>query len=442
MKNRIALAMITFLGLVSGVSAHAAGPPPPDCSVTYELIFNMDKPPYASYTMWDAVYGEMDWQEKFTSGAAQDNGFVVAAGERVIAGEPDVKLLLVEFEPRGRVSWQQEHVVRGLRSVKKMLRVPGGFLVLGGKEDKSRDSVWLGFFDGAGKLMDEQTIADPQGDLQPEDIILAASGKGFLLSASMRKDNITSGVLFKLDEKGKPFTRSALRPGLDNRLLSLAPGAGNTVMASGFLRGDDGRLTGWLVQLDANGDIIWQRQYPRGSAAQVNAAAPVGKDYILAAGQTTPAGYGNDAGWSMLVDAADGDIIWQRYYTGEIHYAGRAVIPGANGTASILLGGRKPDKTGDDVQSYARILTLAPRGQLLVSEEIFSGEGAHAVQMIAGNLGERIVFGDSEKLYSLEAKPGEEPNLKRSLEGWVSVLGAMESYKDPCAGPVPPSGAP
>ena len=79
-----------------------------------------------------------------------------------------------------------------------------------------------------------------------------------------------------------------------------------------------------------------------------------------------------------------------------------------------------------------RLLTLDPRGGILASDEYFSGEGAFAWQMIEGQLGERILIGGSKMVYRIEGKPGEEPVIKRSQDGWLAAATEPEPYEDPC----------
>ena len=148
----------------------------------------------------------------------------------------------------------------------------------------------------------------------------------------------------------------------------------------------------------------------------------------------------------MVVQARNGEIAWQRYYTGNYDYVGRGVMASPQGLISILLDGDPPKgKRSDfsldplDMQKsdYVRVLTLNPRGVIFDSQEFFSGEGTDAMQLLRGPAEERIIIGQSDMMYTLE-KQGEgedatEEVVKRSQDGWIVAAPAMAVYEDPCA---------
>ncbi len=407
-----------------------------DCSVDRELIFEMTKAEYGAYNVWDAVFGEMNTDERFVSSVVADSGNVVAAGETASYGKADKALHLVEFDNRGRVVWDVSHAIAGLTGIKKMLLTAEGFTIAGTSVAKGRTAVWLGFFDTAGKLLSQKTISGNQS-LLPEDFIVQNNGKGFLLSASSgdAKKKLFHAVLYHIDAKGRVTDDHAYMPGLDNRIISLSPGGKDYYYASGYLRGEDGRMTGWILKLNKDGSLVWQMQYPRGASAQVNKAVPMVKDSVLATGETTPLNNGNKAGWVMMIDGNTGALNWQRYYTGAMDQSGLDILVNMEGMASVMMQASKPanEEPVEGNQDFVRLLTVNERGVLFKSDEYFNAEGAQGWQMIGGRAGERILTGRTDIVYKIEPKPGDPvETLKHGWDSWVIVAAPMESFADEC----------
>ncbi len=447
MINRYFLIFAVFF---TGPAPVLAAGLPRDCSLQAELIFELTKAEYGAYNVWDADYGEMETDERFVSASVLESGNIVAVGEIAAYGKPNIKVALAEIDQRGRIVWDVSQDVAGLQSLKKMLATPGGFAVMGAVKDKAgRPSVWLGFFDKAGKFLSQKIIADGQGALLPEDFILQNSGKGFLLSASAEsgKKADSHAVLYHLDGAGRVLDRHSYMPGMGNRILGLSPAGKDFYVASGFLRGGDGRVAGWILKLNPDGSLVWQQQYPRGAAAQINKAVPMVGDYILAAGETRPKGKGHLAGWVMMIEADTGNVVWQRYYTGEMDQSARDVLVNADGLGSVMMQVSKPAavEASEKTRGYVRLLTVNPRGVLFRSDEYFNAEDAQGFQQIGGRAGERILMGRTDIVYKIEPKPGEPvETLRHGWNGWVVAAAPMESFADPCltGAPLAPPSAP
>ncbi|MBK9562784.1 MAG: hypothetical protein IPO54_06620 [Micavibrio sp.] len=427
-------------GILFALAAPAAAAGlPRDCTLQRELIFDMMKAEYGAYNVWDATHGEMNTDERFASSVVVESGNAVAAGEVMAFGKPEKSVLLAEFDNRGRVVWEAAHPVKNLSYVKKLLLVPEGFVVLGAVMDKnSRAAPWLGFFDKTGKLTGQKTVAAPGvSSLVPDDMIAQTKGTGFILSASAgdEKKELFHAVIYHLDAKGAVKDSHGYQPGLDNRILGLNP-VGDHYIGAGYLRGEDGRIGGWLLMLNGDGSLVWQQQYPRGRMAKLSKAASLKKDLFIAVGETEPLSGGNNAGWVMAVDVNGGALQWQRYYTTPgMDQSARDVLVNMEGMASVMMQVSKPpnDERTEDNNDFVRLLTVNERGVLFLSDEYFNAQGAEASQMIGGRAGERIITGRTDMVYKIEPKPGEPvETLKHGWDAWIVAGAPMESFSDPC----------
>jgi hypothetical protein len=416
-----------------------------NCRTEYELIFNLSEPEYGAYNIWDTVYGAQGLQERFVSGLSEGPNSTVVAGERFDKPDGDVKLILSDFDKRGRPSWEQEHTIEGLRSVLKILPADKGYVVFANMQRaKKKAAVWAGFFDAQGQLLSKKLIENSAGDLIAHDVIVTKAG--FMLATTLENvaDAAPHGVLYSLNSRAATLWERAYMPGLENALLGLTVLEEGDVIATGYIYGEDGRKNGWVVRLDPGGSPVWQRSYPRGRGASLSFARGFLSNFLVLAGDALPGGgKGNPAAWLMLVDATDGDIGWQRYYTGDMSYTARGMIAGKDGIISLLIDGEPlpaTDPSADAAaekeepgrQDYVRLLTINPRGFLFVSDEFFNAEGSDAWQLVPGPEGSRIIVGATDMVYQDEAQEAKDPLVKKSLDGWVAVAIAAEPYKDPC----------
>ncbi len=444
------------------------------CDLDYEAIFKLRAPTIGAYNIWDGVHGDRSMDERYVSGIVLENKNVFVAGQR--EGEVDAQppkpptLIMAEIDRRGRMVWEKEHNIEKLSRLHKIFKYGDQIVALGdidqGKTPEMPiNSVWIGFFNAQGELKSQKFLKQGADSVYAHDLIPMTSGKGFLLAASVEKNRSQDQrvtMLFRLNTKAEVVSKRSYVPGPDNRILSLSPLDEDTYIAGGFINDDKGRRTGWMMVIDVEGNVIWQRQYPRGAGAQIDRAVPFAKEYIALVGTAYPAvAEGYTAGWVMVVFARNGEIAWQRYFTGDFDYAARDLMVNSSGLISILLDGdpprgrKKPKESGErEHEDFVRLVTLNPRGVILDNNDFFNGEGADAYSLMSGPADERIMIGASKMAYEIEpvdpanimgpmpqkpkvedvkAAVEDEKIMKRSKEGWILAAPAMNVYDDPCA---------
>jgi len=407
------------------------------CTPDYEVITNLRKPDIGSYNVWDMIYGERAPLEDFVAGLkVAEGGNVVVAGERRGYDEADAIVILVEIDRRGRMVWEQAHIVENLRRIKLMLHDKNGYIVMGEKKaGRKKRQVWLGFFDGKGALLREKTISAKKGNLYGHDLIRSIDGKGFVLAAMLEGQGADDSrgrgraVLYKLSSKGDVISQRSYTPGLENAILGLTAEDGEYYIGVGYSRTEDGRKAGWIIKVNKDGNIIWQRQYPRGLLGSLQVVSDYTDGYIVVAGEAEPSNRKNRAGWVMMLNGDNGDIAWQRYYTGALDFTGRDLIAQKDGQISVML--TTENQTKEKNPEYVRVLTLSPRGVVLLSDSYYNSENARGNDMFLGQNNERIIAGYSDVVYS-EEDPEAEPKIVVSREGWVLAGAPAEPYDDPC----------
>jgi hypothetical protein len=422
------------------------------CEADYEVIVDLSYPLFGSYYVWDGSYGGKEQIERFISGTVSNKGAnVVAVGERQLNEEGKKTLLLVEFDRRGRVTWEKTREVKDLINVVKILPRKGGYLVIGNQaESKTKARVWLGFFGDDGAFVREKFVRDNGFSLSGNDLAESFDGKSYVLAATAER--VGSGgpyaILYWLDKDGNVKADKAYQPGLENRLVGLAAMPDNGFIATGMMSTEQNRKAGWALRTDHEGNIKWQRQYPRGLAAKLIEPDRYIDPYVLVSGEVTPSDGGKHAAWLMVIDGNSGDIGWQRFYRAAFDVYAQRVIAHPDNQISFLLGMKNApeskikEETGleEKFYEYLRLLNLSPRGDILFSDPYFQGEGAGAEDMFLGPSGERIITGHGDIAYTSENNNVQGPEIDASTveisrDGWMVAGAPAEPYKDPCVRP-------
>ena len=421
-----------------------------NCEVQYEALVNLRSPFVGSYNIWDTVYGEVKTDEAFNTGYVLESGNLFVVGTRIDPDKGDKKsLLMAEIGRNGRVFWEKQHEIAALGEIVTVLPHKKGAVVLANITPESkRKHIWLGFFDDKGGLVWQKTIKGGNGDLIAHDIERSKSGKSFVVAAF----SITPGsgqpgwsVVYRVNTKGAVMTKQSFVIGAENAIHDLHRLENGDFMAVGTIDDAGGRETGWMMRLAEDLRMVWQKPYPRGAAAELIKGHSTIDGVFVTTGTALPVGNGTRATWVMAVDENSGDIGWQRYFSGDLHFDARDIWANGDGMITVLMDGQTPEDS--DVTEHVRLLTINPRGVLFVSDEFFNGAGVDAYRLLPNEHGERLVIGrtiiDHQIEEDFEGKPlgpmpegqelpPDETFLLRSSEGWVIAFTAVDGYEDPC----------
>ena len=396
------------------------------CEAHYEMVTKLHHPDPGSYTVWDSAYGKDQRDEAFVS--------VVNLGRNVLAvGEtrPTVgaapSLMFVHFDHRGRKIREKYHKVSDLRGVVKMLRHGDGYLVMANRrKSQAHTAIWLGFFDKDLALVSQKTIQDKSLDLSATDIAASADGQGWAVSVSAEsvigegknKTVRKSAFVYLLDKNGNDqFSRGYIM-GKDSEILSLSVSKFEDettgYIATGYFENNIGKQIAWVLRLNADLSLVWQKEYGRGLSAKLNVAVSYRDRYVLVFGDVLPADSNPVGSWLMLLDGNNGEAMWQRYYHGETghhDYSAHGMYVNKDGLITLMMMARSKISVIDAVDmeeeealpfdnkiipenmDYAHLLTLSPRGVTLSGDSYYYGRGVSVSQMIEGDDGSRVMAG-------------------------------------------------
>lgn len=149
-----------------------------------------------------------------------------------------------------------------------------------------------------------------------------------------------------------------------------------------------------LVKLDANGNLLWQKHYGGSGTDTVSSLAPVADPagrtdgYILAASTNTSGDGGYDA-WVLRLQS-DGGILWQRTYGASENEFGRAITSTADGGFVLAADTLSFGAGSRDVW----LLKLEKDGNV-TWEKAYGGSGSETPYSVVRATGGGVVVGAS-----------------------------------------------
>lgn len=412
-----------------------------NCDMVPEMIVKLRQPQLGSFNIWDHSSGLQDAQDSYkTAVIMPDTGQTVLAGQRVKKGQPSKSVFLQELDRRGRAIWIKDVSVDGAEDVVKLLWWRNELVLYVNRTLKGDDAIWVGFFDREGTLKREAFIKDPKFDFALMDVIAAHEEDRMLLSVQASAKSAGGSdftILYWVDRQGKVRRDRAFMLGLENTIHSIARAEGGRYFMSGSIETADGRMAGWLANLEKDGALRWQRQYARGVSAKFKDMAMYNRgQYVALVGDALPADAERfPSGWVMVANATDGEPAWQRYYREDGAVYGQTIFTNDDGQIQIMMS--LEDMEDEAVHDYVRLVSLNPRGVILSSHSYQNGIGARAAGMVRGNKGEAVIFGTSDIVYTKEQDGDAQMEDKdiHTHDLWVVAAPPNDRYTDPCKQP-------
>jgi hypothetical protein len=424
------------------------------CNTPFEVIITLRLPRFGVPSVWDATFGKEQRIVKFSSAVPQDDGTVLVAGEMLsVEDYRTEKNFLVKLNRRGRALMETYHEARLNEASVDMITVGADYLVASNFSGSKTDEwVRLLWYDSNGQKKREKIIKDDAYNFRVKDLENSVMGDGFtvLLHATNKAaPEDIYGLLISFTDSGEELWRRAYRPGIPNTLFNIsAVPLRDHYLASGEILMDDGRIAGWVLELNHDGTVVWQRTYPRGASSSLSSGSMYGKNYIFT-GYASPLDDGHRAAW-LLVLSNLGEPLWQRYYRGREHdFSGAGVLVHDDLRVSLLLNARAIE--GSLQNTHTRILTLTQQGEVVQDEPYISGISTSARAFYMGPRQERVMvaniltdpdpdvadkgieaifFGDeSEDQVAYESA---QTSKKPDHQGWVMIATPLDPYKDPC----------
>jgi len=296
---------------------------------------------YKAWVLKLAANGSVDWQKGYSPpGRAQaiiltaDGGYAVAGSTGFFSVYGDEAWML-KLNADGGLAWDMAYGGTGVDEALGIQQTAEGGYVLVGKSTSygaGEEDAWViktgsaGPFYGGCSIGKEPITAVQDLSLPTGHALFSPADS----SASPVDSSATvSGPAAGPDYVCSPtssFPFAAIYDGTGPdwaRDLKPTGDGGYIVAGSTFSFGAGGR-DAWLLKLDGGGGVEWQKAYGKSGAEDIEAVQQTAFGGYIAVGDTTsPAGDRTDA-WALVLNA-DGTVLWQETFGGQVHSTAKAV---------------------------------------------------------------------------------------------------------------------
>ncbi len=428
------LSLFSLFILVIPVYSVFAQNIPAQCYEQYEVIFPLREPVFDRPSLWRYTKREAGFDRLIDIDIGA-KGNIISAGEIASSdNSEDLNILFMKVTQDGKVDILKEDKRAGSQTVSSVITRDKDVLIAGNQIKDGISKVRISYYDYEGDFLREKFISDSKYNLYLSKIIPINSSKSsdmiMLVWAENKKipeDNYTR--IYRVSSKGKIIWKRSFISGAPNRLSEIISIKNGQYLAAGYLIIDNKRMVSWLVKLGSLGEIIWERNYPRGKEASFKAASEYKNDgsYVVT-GSTTSYGNDDEKAAFVIKISKTGETIWQRYYTGNYKYSGYDVKAHDDGRAEIVIDAEPFEDGG---RGFTRILTISPNGYLLDDESYEEGNDTTIFNMVTDKEGKRFLAGYTQKGYSNNMAE-KAKKRKEFLDLWIIAIPALPNYNNPC----------
>jgi len=405
------------------------------CDSTTSEITTVREARFNTGNVWDIVYAK-DGMDVFADAVSLDNNIVIAVGS--YTKDKDDKIyhpLLVKFDERLKPVWEVREETSDLQTIHRMIKTKDGITVLGDINTKNGNGIYIASYDDNGKVRGKPVpIYERGGDLDAKSFVQASDGSGYIITAQFidaKDQENQNGILYKISKAGKIIWKRSYKTGRSTAFNNVQVALDGSYIVTGQIVLEGNVSGAWLLRVDENGALKWQRSYPRGLAASFQAAAQTKEGDFILTGKARPLDYDGKGltAWVMKTDST-GTPMWQRYFRGAYSYEAPDLIVYEDGRATVLINGEGQDS---DHRSHARLLTFSPHGQVQIMEDFTEGQNSSAHRLVSGMNGERIAIGYAQTSFG-DDQEGNEASAAPdyTFDGWLLAAVPLDTFEDPC----------
>ncbi|HEY3358235.1 MAG TPA: hypothetical protein VGQ83_33615 [Polyangia bacterium] len=354
----------------AGRALRAGATTPAACTATFALAARG----------WARSYGgaTYDWAQALD--ATTDGGYVIAGYTGSFgAGERDA--WIVKLDGDGQIEWQRTYGGPAADEARAVRQTPdGGYLVAGltASFGAGATDVWVLKLDGAGVIEWQRTYGGAAADQANGLALLPGGGALVVGQTESFGAGDRDGWVLQIDAQGEVvWQRTYGGAGMDTASAVVALADGALVVGSAKSFTADGLPDVWVMRLDAAGVPRWQETLGGDNFDYGYAVAPTADGGFVVCGWTASFGASVTDAWVLKLTAA-GAVEWQRAYRGDDVDAAEAVVPLPDG--GYLLAGVTWSFGAGGKDFW--LLRLDPAGDI-VWQKTYGGpvwDWAHALQ--------------------------------------------------------------
>jgi predicted secreted protein len=265
---------------------------------------------------WSNLYGGSQF-DRATSIEQTSDGKYIVAGSSASSGGGDQDLWVAKLDFSGNVEWQKTYggskddVASSIQPT-----TDGGYIVAGNTASfgAGGKDVWVLKLNSSGGVQWQKTYGGSKDDVASS-IQLTADG-GYIVAGSTASFGAGGKDIWvlKIDSSGSVQWQKAFGSDGDEDANAVQETSDGGYIVAGWTNSYAGiRKEAWVLKLDANKNIQWQRIYVGIADDIAYSVQETTDEGFIVAGSTTSFGAGKEDGWFLKLDA-NGNILLQKTF--------------------------------------------------------------------------------------------------------------------------------
>ncbi|HII67837.1 MAG TPA: hypothetical protein HA302_07530 [Thermococcaceae archaeon] len=312
---------------------------------------------------WQKIYGGSG-SEWAISVATADNGDSIVAGFTNSFGAGYDDAWVLRLDANGNVKWQKTYGGNDDDLIRAVTTAPNGDIIATGYTysfGAGYSDFWVLRLDENGNVKWQMTYGGNDEDY-PVAIAVAPNGEIIVTGATLSFGAGGTDVwVLRLDANGNVKWQKTYGGSADEEAYAVAVAEnGDIIVAGDTMSFGAGGADFWVLRLDANGNIKWQKAYGGSGDEDAWAIAIVENGDIIVTGESNSFGAGYYDAWLLRLDA-NGNVKWQKTYGGiDNDDIARAVLIAEN--SDLIVAGATYSFSVSEADGW--VLRLPPDGNL------------------------------------------------------------------------------
>lgn len=297
---------------------------------------------------WQRSLGGSDFDEEWGMNLTADGGYIIAGQSKSNDGDVSgnhglTDYWIVKLNAEGNIDWQKSLGGSDYDEAYAVSQTTdGGYIVAGNSESADGDvsgnhgdyDFWVVKLDANGNLVWQKSLGGSDEDECYA--VQQTSDGGYILAGGTESDDgDVSGNhgdqdvwVVKLDLNGNVLWQKSFGGSSDEEALSLQQTsdggyifAGTSASNDGDVSGNHGDYDAWIVKTDAGGNLLWQRSLGGSgyddlhSIVQLNDGSYVASGYTSSTDDDVSVNHGDEDVWVVKLDIS-GNLAWSHCYGG------------------------------------------------------------------------------------------------------------------------------
>ncbi|WP_461867211.1 NHL repeat-containing protein [Thermococcus sp.] len=308
---------------------------------------------------WARTYGKF-WSSKISDMKVSPDGSIIAVGSMISSRDG----VVMKISSSGDIIWWKTYGGIENDDATGVALTPNGDIIVVGYTNNTKTNgydVWVLRLDENGNIKWQKTFG---GDGDDKAHAVALTPNGDIIVAGYTNSFGAGGYdgwILRLDGEGNIKWQKTYGGNGSDEVSTIVLASNGDIIVAGYTEsfGAGGKDI-WILRLDKNGNVKWQKTYGGSNDDDASALAVTPSEDIIVTGSTTSFSAGGWDAWVLRLDS-EGNVEWQRTYGKEGNEWGRALAIADNG--DIVIAGDKLNFAHK--VNTVWILRLDPRGDLI-----------------------------------------------------------------------------